>query len=194
MVNLKVLSPLWKAVFLDRDGTLNLDVGYPTPDRLVVLPRVGEALRALKEKGFLIIMFTNQSGIARGYFSLSDFWRFNRLLSERLQVSFDDILFCPHKPEDKCICRKPSPYLIELALRRHLIDKRRSWIVGDSYRDLKPGYALGIKTALVLTGRTKLDDLRTWDFKPDLIGENLMEIAEEIILRDEALGESERTR
>ena len=170
-----------KAVFLDRDGTLNLDTGYPKPEDLQLLPSVPEALKLLRDRGYLLILVTNQSGIGRGMLTLAEFWEFNDKLQSSLELKFDDIMFCPHAPWHNCLCRKPSPYLIEQAVVRYAVDKRSSWVIGDSKRDIEAGYRAGLRTALVLTGKTKEEDVRLWRVKPHLIGTSLIEVVRAIL-------------
>jgi len=115
---------------------------------------------------------------------LADFWSFNFELERRLGLRFDDTFFCPHRPEDRCICRKPSPYLLELALRKYPLDRLRTWVIGDSKRDIEAGAKANLKTALVLTGKTLRGEYETWSFKPTIVGSDLLEIANLIITED----------
>ena len=152
-------------------------------ETLRLIPGVKEALRLLKEHGYFLILFTNQSGIGRGYFSLAHFWRFNHKLEELLGGKFDDILFCPHKPEERCTCRKPSPYLLHLALNKYPIDPRVSWVIGDSRRDIEAGIRAGLNTVLVLTGKTGREDYLKWSLKPTIVADNLLSAVRKIIGR-----------
>ncbi len=147
------------AVFLDRDGTLNREVDYlARPEDLELLPRVGAALRSLAEAGFALVVVTNQSGIARGLFTLTELALIHERLHELLAaqgVELDAIEFCPHHPEftGPCTCRKPAPGMLLRAVADLDLDPAASWIVGDSERDLAAGRAIGARGILVLTGK-----------------------------------------
>ncbi len=176
---------LLPAVFLDRDGTLNYADGYiRSPEELNLIPGTGNALKLLTSAGFLLFIFTNQAGIGKGLMGLADFWKVQRELETQLSkfgVKFTDVLFCPHSPTANCPCRKPSPYLIELAFRRYPISRTDSWLIGDSERDLIAGYKAGLKLGLVLTGKTKREDVCKLKVKPHIIGETLLDIAKAIV-------------
>ncbi len=171
-----------KAVFLDRDGTLN-DTSNTTgyigdPAEFKLFPEVLEALALLKRAGFLMFIFTNQSGIGRGLFSLADFWKvqskLERILAER-GIHLLDTLFCPHAPDEGCPCRKPSPYLLELAVRRYHLNRAESWVVGDSERDVVAGLRAGLKVALISRGEPV-----SLTVKPHIIASDLLEFSKEI--------------
>ena len=149
------------AVFLDRDGTLNEDPGYINdPEKVVLFPETGDALALLKKYGFLLIVISNQSGIARGLMTSKDVEsvndKINNLLSE-YKVKIDAFYFCPAHPdysnEEDCECRKPSPKLIFEATKEFNIDLKKSYFIGDSVADIRCGKNAGIKTILVRTGK-----------------------------------------
>jgi D-glycero-D-manno-heptose 1,7-bisphosphate phosphatase len=152
------------AVFLDRDGVLNLDVGYAfRVEDLTVLPGVPKALAALKAKGFLLVVVSNQSGVARGLYDEAALAAFNAELQARIVKAggppFDDVLWCPHHPEGKvaawratCDCRKPGIGMITEATRRHGVDLARSWLVGDKYDDVECAVRAGLR-AVQIRGR-----------------------------------------
>jgi D-glycero-D-manno-heptose 1,7-bisphosphate phosphatase len=153
-----------RAVFLDRDGTIIEDLEYlSAPDRIRLLPGAVKALRALHEAGFLLVVITNQSGIARGLLdektcqAVID--RFVELLAGE-GVPIAAVHYCPHLPgaavaqyDRQCDCRKPAPGLFRKAGQELAIDFARSWAIGDSLRDLQPARELGASTILVLTGK-----------------------------------------
>jgi D,D-heptose 1,7-bisphosphate phosphatase len=149
------------AVFLDRDGTINEDPGYISdPEKVVLFPETGDALAVLKKYGFLLIVISNQSGIARGLMTSKDVEavndKINNLLSE-YKVKIDAFYFCPAHPdystEDDCECRKPSPKLLFDAAKEFNVDLQNSYFIGDSVADVQCGKNAGIKTILVRTGK-----------------------------------------
>lgn len=127
-------------VLLDRDGTLIRDTGYPhRPEDYELLPGVGAALRRLADAEFGLAIVTNQSGIGRGYFDTASFDRFHaRLLGDLAQagVAIDATFVCPHAPDAGCGCRKPAPGLVLRARDELGADLGRSWLVGDTDRDV----------------------------------------------------------
>jgi D-glycero-D-manno-heptose 1,7-bisphosphate phosphatase len=145
-----------RAVFLDRDGTLNEDSGYfHEADKLVVFPEVPEALRLLKDAGFQLFVVTNQSGIGRGMYPQEDMEDVHQALQEYLlpfKVQVDDFFFCPHAEEDACSCRKPLPGMLFDAQEKYDLDLSASYLVGDHPSDMEAGTAAGCTTVFVLTG------------------------------------------
>jgi len=151
------------AVFLDRDGTINEQMGYINhPSRFVILPGVAEAVKLLNEKGFLTIIVSNQSGVARGYFPRSLVDEVHEQMKRSLGLQgarIDGIFFCPHHPEAileryrlKCDCRKPRTGLIDQARKCFDIDMAGSYVVGDRSTDLELANRLNLKGILVKTG------------------------------------------
>jgi D-glycero-D-manno-heptose 1,7-bisphosphate phosphatase len=151
------------AVFMDRDGTISEEVGYVNHlSRYRLLPRSLEAIRLINEAGLMAIVTTNQSGVARGYFSQDLVEAVHaRLLSLAAGAGtrLDAIYYCPHHPAEgsppwraACDCRKPKPGMILRAAREHGIDLERSYVVGDSVVDIEAGAAAGVRGVLVLTG------------------------------------------
>lgn len=139
-----------KAIFLDRDGTINVDFGYlyKTED-LQFLPGVVEALRLFQTQGYLLIVITNQSGIGRGYYTLQDAERFNRHLADELEkegVRITDFFVCPHAPGEACLCRKPSPYMVQEAIQQYDIDPSASYMLGDKSSDVECGERSGVQS------------------------------------------------
>gem|GEM_PF-277154 len=149
------MTPGAAAVFLDRDGTIVEDVGYlRDPAQVRLLPGAAGALRRLNAGGFLTIVVTNQSGIARGLLSAEDYFRTERRLDQLLEESgarIDGHYFCPHLPEvtGACECRKPGTLLYRQAAERFGIDLSRSWWIGDRERDVLPAEAFGGRSVLL---------------------------------------------
>ncbi|MBI3413849.1 MAG: HAD family hydrolase [Verrucomicrobia bacterium] len=134
-----------RAVFLDRDGTLNVDKNYLSdPAKLELFPGTGKALKRLQDAGFKLFIVTNQSGIGRGYYTLDDMHRVNeRLLAElaRDGVRIEKIYFSPEAPEEPSRGRKPSPQFLFDARDEFGLDLSRSYMVGDKLLDLEPATA-----------------------------------------------------
>ena len=177
-----------RAVFLDRDGTLNEDPGYlGDAEKVQLLPYTGEVLSRLKnEFGYLLIVVSNQSGIARGKITAEQVdevnARINFLLKE-FRVSIDKFYYCPHHPDEGCSCRKPLPGMLEQAVMEFDIDLSKSFIIGDSINDIKSGKAAGVKQILVLSGQGKasFSILQNENNIPTFVAENFLEAGEFII-------------
>lgn len=177
------------AAFIDRDGTLIEEVNFlSSVDDLHVFPYTAEALRLLKESGFLIVVVTNQSGIGRGIYSESDMHAIHDAMQVRLGGAIDAFYFCPHLPDEGCECRKPGLGMINFAQRDMPIDLERSWMIGDKRIDIETGQAAGIGSALVLTGYglKHRDDLRR---APDVVSENLLQAVERIVSSESVAAE-----
>ncbi len=148
-----------RAIFLDRDGTINIDYGYVYKiDDLELIEGVQEALNIFYKAGYLLIVISNQSGIARGYFSKDECVNFNKVLNERVEsggAHITDFFICPHLDEDGCSCRKPSPYMIEEAIEKYNIDRELSYMFGDKDSDVEAGERAGVKSFLI-TEKTNL--------------------------------------
>jgi D-glycero-D-manno-heptose 1,7-bisphosphate phosphatase len=147
------------AVFLDRDGTINEEMGYINHlSRFRLLPPAIPAIRRLNEAGFKVVLVTNQSGAARGYFPAELVDEIHEELKTQLAAGgahLDGIYVCLHSPEDNCVCRKPRPTLMVQAARELNLDMARSYAVGDRYRDIETAVNAGVKGILVLTGYGK---------------------------------------
>ncbi len=151
------------AVFLDRDGTVNVEVHYLSqPEQIELLPTVSETISMLNSRGILVVIVTNQAGVARGYFpehrliTIHDHLR--RILGEK-NACIDGVYYCPHHPSaglgeyrKVCDCRKPMPGMLTRAASELAIDLTRSLLIGDRESDLQAGANAGCQTALVTTG------------------------------------------
>lgn len=177
------------AVFLDRDGTLNPDPGYiDSPEKIVPFPYAAQAIRRLNEAGHLVIIVSNQSGVARGYFNEETLGGINAQLVRHLEAEggrVDGFYYCPHYPATNgneseylkdCNCRKPKPGLLLQAAADLDIDLLRSVVIGDRYLDIELAHSVGATGILVLTGwgRRELENDRSlWPRMPDLVTEDL---------------------
>jgi heptosyltransferase-2 len=143
-----------KAVFLDRDGTLNEDVGYLNSfSNLRIFRDAIESLERLKRARFKLVGITNQSGIARGFIGEEFVEACNAYIQKTLGI--DDFYYCPHHPDDNCQCRKPRPLLLRKASLKHGINLKASYVIGDKTIDMLLAKEVGAKGVLVLTGHEK---------------------------------------
>jgi len=150
---IKQLLPKKKAIFFDRDGTLCKDVHYLNKmEKLKIYPEV-ERLKKLKEKGYLLIGVTNQSGIARGIVDKEFTENINRIFKEK--YGFDEFYYCPHHPKEYCACRKPSPGMLFRARAEYGINLRNSFVVGDKETDIQLANSIGAKGILVRSRHTQ---------------------------------------
>ncbi len=140
-----------KALFLDRDGVLNRErdqYTYKLED-FEVLPDVVESVRLAKEKGYLVIVISNQGGIAKGIFDQERVEKLHGIIEDELQkhdLRFDEIYYCQHHDEvGRCICRKPDSLMLEKAMARFKIDPKRSVMIGDSPRDVQAAVKVGVQ-------------------------------------------------
>ena len=179
-----------KAIFLDRDGVINVDNlstilenGKPVKRYVYkivdfkLMPRVIRALQKIP-KDYLKIIVTNQSGIGRGYYTKKQYLELTSWILDKFNdngVIINNVYFCPHLPEQECNCRKPKPGLIEQAVNDFYIDLSQSWIIGDSWVDVKLGKNVGCKTILI-QGK-KLEK----DVNPDYIAKDLYEAVDFIL-------------
>jgi|UniRef100_A0A7C5AN49 D-glycero-D-manno-heptose 1,7-bisphosphate phosphatase len=182
------------AVFLDRDGTINEEMGYINHlSRFILLPRAALAIRRLNEAGFRLVVITNQSGAARGYFAPSLVEEVHARMQALLQAEgaqVDAIYACLHSPDEGCPCRKPKPGLIWQAARELGLDLGCSYLVGDRYLDIQTAINAGVRGVLVLTGygRGEYEHRSgTWPVPPAYIAEDLWDAAQWIITRSKGL-------
>lgn len=171
-----------RAVFLDRDGTIARDVHYcRRVEDFELLPTVPEAIKLLNASGFKVVVITNQSGIARGYFTEDTLAQIHRRMKDELAkcgARVDAIYYCPHHPNDGCDCRKPKAALFLQATKELHIDLSRSFVIGDMQMDVDAGKALGCKTILVTTGPQGASSIVD---PPDYATDNLLEAAKWIL-------------
>ncbi len=187
-----------RAVFLDRDGTINEDVGYLSRlEDLKIYENAAEAIRLIKQKGFLAIVITNQSGVARGFFSEDFIVTVHNKINEYLKAhgtSLDALYYCPHHPRygneqyrKECSCRKPQPGLLIKAAEDLDIDLKNSYVIGDMPRDMDIARRVGAKGVMVRTGYGRNVVATS---KPDYIAEDLLDAAKWII-RDQEIGNTD---
>ena len=181
-----------EAIFLDRDGTINEEVGYlDSPDKLVIFPSTFEAVRLINQSGLKAIVVTNQAGVARGLFGEDLVEKIHAALQEALRQKgalIDAFYYCPHHPTEgsppyrqSCDCRKPAPGLFLQAARDLNLDLSESWMIGDRFNDIEAAHRAGAKGILVKTGYGAAalsgegPDTETPAGRPDLIADNVLE-------------------
>jgi D-glycero-D-manno-heptose 1,7-bisphosphate phosphatase len=184
------------AVFLDRDGTINEEVGYlDRPEKLKIIPGAFEAIRRLNQIGLKVIVVTNQSGIARGFFDEA----FVLSLHEQMRTIFlengaviDGFYYCPHHPtagiapyQKVCACRKPEPGLLMIAAKERDVDLETSYMIGDLFTDVEAGQRAGAKGILVRTGygQQAVSDTIT----PDYVADDILEAVDWILADKQAV-------
>jgi len=185
-----------KAIFLDRDGTINVEKDYIyKSEDLVFEEGTIEALKTFKNLGYILIVISNQSGIARGYFTEEDLNIFNNNMNEILKknrVEIAEFYCCPHHPDGigeykkVCECRKPNNKMIEDAIKKYNIAREKSYMIGDKTSDIGAGLKSNLKTVLVKTGYG-LKDMEKIDKNETLVCENLKDFSE--ILKREKLND-----
>lgn len=152
-----------KTVFLDRDGTINVEKNYLyRPEEFEFIPKVPEAIARLNNAGYQVIVVSNQAGVARGYYSEDDVIKLHQYVNEQLskyKAHIDGFYYCPHHPDAgigkykmKCHCRKPETGLFEKACEDFDVNIEDSWMIGDNIGDIKAGNIFHLKTILVRTG------------------------------------------
>jgi D-glycero-D-manno-heptose 1,7-bisphosphate phosphatase len=186
-----------RAVFLDRDGTICEEVGYlDSIERMRLIPRAGEAVRRINARGFKTIVVTNQSGVARGYFTEDCLQTLHEELVRQLKAEgahLDGIYYCPHHPEGDaspyrtiCDCRKPAPGLLLKAADELDVDLQASYMIGDHYSDVECAHRVGAKGVLLLTGHGQAAWAQRdqWRVAPDWIAEDLWAAVEWVLDQD----------
>lgn len=173
-----------QAIFLDRDGVINRDRGSDYVvhwDTFRFIPGSLKALKLLKERGYKVVVVSNQAGVAKGAYSLRELSGLTRRMKEKVKAAggrLDAVYYCTHQKEDRCACRKPKTALFRRARLRFGISLKETCVVGDSIRDIIAGKRLHCRTILVLSGREKLSRKREWEVQPDVVKKNLLKAVE----------------
>ena len=183
-----------RAVFLDRDGTINEEVEYLSRlDSLLLLPGADRAIKMINESGMKAVVVTNQSGVARGYFDEAFIRKVHRRMDDLLRdggARIDRFYYCPHHPDEgfgeyrqDCQCRKPKPGMLLRAAEELDLDLSRSYMIGDTMRDVEAAHNAGVRSILVKTGYGGSDV--SWA-RPDYVALDLLD-AVAWILKDSGL-------
>jgi len=175
-----------KAVFLDRDGTINESIEYLSdPNEFKLLPKAAEAVKLLNKTGFKVIVVTNQAGVGKGFFTenkLEEIHQEMKCQLRRKEAYIDAVYYCPHHPTEgigkykkDCWSRKPNPGMLEKAAKDFNLDLRRCYAIGDNLSDLKAGERVNCKTILVLTGYGEkyYADRNNWKFNISYVAKDL---------------------
>lgn len=160
------MTKLNKAVFLDRDGTINVEKNYLYKiEDFEFIEGAPEAIKLLNDNGYKVIVVTNQAGVARGYYTEDDVKKLHKYIDGELKkygAHIDAYYYCPHHPiygigeyKVECNCRKPKPGLLERAIEDFGISVENSWLIGDNKTDIEAGNRLNLNTILVITGHGK---------------------------------------
>lgn len=181
---------LRRAVFVDRDGTINPDLKYLDDWRRVELYRgVADGIRRLRSHGYRVICVTNQSGIARGLYTAAQVEAIHHEVNRRLGVTgaaIDAFYYCPHAPADRCACRKPGTELFQRAAADHSLSLAASAIVGDRSLDVAAGERLGLLSVLVPAfghAAEVLDEARSEGVVPDLVAPSFRSAVDRLLAR-----------
>lgn len=174
-----------KYLFIDRDGVINKDPGGWTKHGYVTewsefrfVPGTLEALKALKEKGIKVVVASNQGGVNKGIYKKEQLDTVNLKMLEEIRKAggdIEEVFYCIHKDEDNCDCRKPKPGMLEKAAKKHGVDIKKVYFIGDDKKDVLAGKSAGCKTILVLSGKSTLDMVNGWEQKPDHVFKSLSE-------------------
>jgi D-glycero-D-manno-heptose 1,7-bisphosphate phosphatase len=172
-----------EAIFLDRDGTINEEVGYlDSLAKLVLCPQAAIAIKIINISGMKSVVVTNQSGVARGYFTADFVARVHRQIQSMLaphHAHLDAFYYCPHHPEgqgiyrQECKCRKPEPGMMLTAARELGIDLGRSYLIGDTSKDIQAAQKAGVKAVLVRTGYGREAEAECLDVGPNYVADEI---------------------
>lgn len=176
-----------KIIILDRDGVINIESPdyIKSPSEWIALPNSLEAIALLTKNGFKVVIATNQSGLARGYYTEHTLHLIHQKMQDqlaKLDSQVDHIFYCPHGPNDRCLCRKPLPGLLDEISRYYQINLQNVPFVGDSLRDLQAAISKGCQPVLVKTGNgcKTYEKIKSW-FSQKWVFEDLLGFVQHII-------------
>ncbi len=148
-----------KAVFLDRDGVINIDKSYLyKKEDFVFCDGIFKLLKYVTKLGYELFIITNQSGIARGYYNEHDFQKLTLWMLkefEKKDIKIKKVYYCPHLPEDRCECRKPKPKMIQDAIKEFNLNSKNSWMIGDKLSDMEAAKNAGVKNSILISAQNK---------------------------------------
>jgi len=180
-----------KVIFIDRDGVINKDPGgwteysYVTKcEDFVFIPDSLTALKRLNDAGFGIVVISNQGGVSKGYFTEKDLNGINKKMMEEIEkknIKLKRVYYCIHQESDNCDCKKPKTGLFNKAEKELGVIARGKYFIGDGKMDVEAGKKIGMKTILLLSGKTSMEDVKAWDVKPDFICRDLSEAVDMVL-------------
>ena len=176
-----------KVVFIDRDGTIIVEKDFiRSPEEIQFIPGSVEAIKDLRVLGYKIIVVSNQSGIGRGILTEKMVKEVNDSFIRQLKdrgAPIDALYYCPHHPDDGCVCRKPETGMIRRAVAEHKLDLKEAVVIGDKLSDIELGRKIGAKSILVLTGygKKEREKLRDAMIKPDFIADDLLAAVKQLV-------------
>ncbi len=151
-----------RAIFLDRDGIINVDHGYVSQIKdFEFNDGIFEVLQSLQSQGYLLIIVTNQSGIGRGYYTEEAYMTLTSFMVEALMkvgIKIDAVYHCPHAPEEKCKCRKPQTGMLKAAKKQFKIDMKNSWMIGDKESDMLVGKNAGVENRIFVSQKSSSNE------------------------------------
>jgi len=154
-----------KILFLDRDGVINREINYLHKiSDFEFIEGVFESLKYIQNLGYKLIIVSNQSGIGRGMYDLKDFETLNNWMVkefEKYNIKILDVYICPHSPDENCSCRKPKDGLFRIAFSEYKVEKKSSWMIGDSERDIVAAKKAGIDNTILVRSGHKIEENRT---------------------------------
>ena len=174
-----------KFIFIDRDGVINKDPGGWTENGYVTswqdfhfLPGSLGAIRKLTESGYEIIVISNQAAVNRGLFTMEDLNKITKSMLNQIGKNggrIHSIFYCPHRTDENCGCRKPKAGLFKKATEGMNVDFKNTYFIGDGVMDVEAGENIGCRTILLLSGKTRLENVNSWSVRPDFIKKDLKE-------------------
>lgn len=183
-----------KPIFIDRDGVINKDPGGWTEHGYVTtwqqfhfLPGSLKAIKKLTDAGYEIVVVSNQAGINKGFYAMQALNEITGLMLKEIEKNggrIHSVHYCPHRAEDNCGCRKPETGLFEKAVRGQSVNFNKTYFIGDGVMDVEAGIRMGLKTILLLSGKTRLEDVEKLEAKPDFIKKDLKEAVDWILSKE----------
>ena len=156
-----------KALFLDRDGIINVDHGYVSQiDKFEFTKDIFDLLHFFRDAGYLLFIVTNQSGIGRKYYTQKDFDTLTQWMIESLHekhIDIEEVQYCPHRPKDNCHCRKPATGMIDNILKKYPIDLQKSWIIGDKQSDIDLAVNANIQNSIAIGDKNIINSTYSFD-------------------------------
>lgn len=177
-----------KAIFLDRDGVINR---YPGDTKYVTklsdfrfLPGAKAAIARLSKNKFKVFIISNQAGVGKGLFTQDTLDSITEKMLKAIKESkgkVEAVYYCTHRKDENCSCRKPKTGLIDIVKKKHKVDLKKTFFIGDTIRDVETALAAGCKSILLLSGKEKISHRRNWPAQPDFVYPDLYKAAEFII-------------